>query len=166
MNMVINKDNFLDSYKERYGNDNERSDAISLSESNPLNKELRGISFLCYNTSTYSNCVLYVIGADVFIKDSKNEKKEDRPSICVDVTIPFPLDPSMPSRISNSVFNIKFNKDIGIELPEDIFDRVNRSVTINTIDYSKYINVNGDALYYKDITERILRKLINMLYIQ
>ena len=46
MNMVINKDNFLDSYKERYGNDSERSDAISLPESNPLNKELSGISFL------------------------------------------------------------------------------------------------------------------------
>lgn len=166
MNMVINKDNFLDSYKERYGNDSERNDAISLPELNPLNKELSGISFLYYNTSTYSNCVLYIIGANVFIKDPKNEKKEDRPSICVDVTIPFPLDTSRPSRISNSVFNIKFNKDMGIELPEDVFDWVNKGSTINTIDYSKYINVNKDALYYKDITERILRKLINMLYIQ
>ena len=46
MNMVINKNNFLGSYKERYGNDSERDDAISLPELNPLNKELRGIPFL------------------------------------------------------------------------------------------------------------------------
>ena len=163
MNMIINKDNFLDSYKERYGNDYERDDAISLQELNSLNKELIGSSFLYYSTSTYSNCILYVIGAKVFIKDYKSRKKSDRPSICVYATVSFPLDTSRPSHIANSVFNIKFNKDIDIELPEDVFDWINRG---STIDYSKYINVNKDALYYKDITERILRKLINILHIQ
>lgn len=58
-------------------------------------------------------------------------------------------------------FNIRFaNNLINGELPEDSFDWVIKDYCK---DYSKYINVKYDALYYKDATERILKKLVDML---